>query len=114
VRITAWLFAILLLSASFCFAQHTTHSQGFPPPPSPVAPADAAARAQMEKEMAKTANKQRQEQIKTDTDKLLKLATDLKQYVDKSNENTLSLDVIKKAEEIEKLAHNVKEKMKGD
>jgi len=68
----------------------------------------------MEKEMAKTANKQRQEQIKTDTDKLLKLATDLKQYVDKSNENTLSLDVIKKAEEIEKLAHNVKEKMKGD
>ena len=34
--------------------------------------------------------------------------------VDKSNENTLSLDVLKKAEEIEKLAHSVKEKMKAN
>ena len=41
------------------------------------------------------------------------LATALKQYVDKSNENTLSVDVIKKAEEIEKLAHTIREKMKG-
>ena len=116
MRITPWLLAIPLLSVSLCIAQHTTHSQGLPPPPSPVAPAnpDDVARAEMEKEMAKAANKQRQEQIKADTDKLLKLATDLKQYVDKSNENTLSLDVVKKAEEIEKLAHNVKEKMKGD
>jgi len=32
--------------------------------------------------------------------------------VDKTNENTLSVEVIKKAEEIEKLAHSVKEKMK--
>jgi hypothetical protein len=116
VRITPWLLALLLMVGSLCFAQHTTNSQGFPPPPRPVAPAnpDDVARAEMEKEMAKAANKQRQEQIKTDTDKLLKLATELKQYVDKSNENTLSLDVVKKAEEIEKLAHNVKEKMKGD
>jgi len=37
----------------------------------------------------------------------------LKQYVDKSNENVLSLDVLKRAEAIEKLAHSVKEKMKG-
>jgi hypothetical protein len=37
----------------------------------------------------------------------------LKQSVDKSDENVLSLDVIKKAEEIEKLARSVKEKMKG-
>jgi hypothetical protein len=67
----------------------------------------------IEKEMAKKANQERQAQLKHDTDRLLKLATELKQYVDKSNENTLSLDVIKKAEEIEKLAHSVKEKMKG-
>jgi hypothetical protein len=33
--------------------------------------------------------------------------------VDKSNEHTLSLDVIRKAEEIEKLAKQVKDKMKG-
>ena len=63
--------------------------------------------------MAKKRNLQRQEDIKKDTDKLLSLATELKQYVDKTDENTLSVEVIKKAEEIEKLAHTVKEKMKG-
>ena len=38
----------------------------------------------------------------------------MKEYVDKTNENMLSMDVIKKAEEIEKLAHSVKDKMKGN
>lgn len=68
----------------------------------------------MEREQAKKANEQRQVQLKHDTDELLKLATQLKQYVDKSNEDILSIDVLKKADEIEKLAHNVKSKMKGD
>jgi len=68
----------------------------------------------MQKEMVKKANHERQVQIKRDTDKLLKLATELKEYVDKSNENILSMDVIKKADQIEKLAHSVKEKMKND
>lgn len=71
------------------------------------------ARVKMEKDMAKKANQQRQAELKRDTEKLLKLATELKDYVDKTNENMLSLDVLKKAEEIEKLAHSVKEKMKG-
>ena len=64
--------------------------------------------------MAKKQNLKRQQDLKKDTDKLLELATQLKQYVDKTSENTLSLEVIKKAEEIEKLAHSVKEKMKGE
>jgi hypothetical protein len=63
--------------------------------------------------MAKKANLQRQAAIKADTDKLLQLAVELKDSVDKSNENLLSLDVLKKAEQIEKLAHSVKDKMKG-
>jgi hypothetical protein len=63
--------------------------------------------------MAKKASQERQADLKRDTDKLLKLATELKQYVDKSNENVLSLDVLKRAEAIEKLARSVKEKMKG-
>jgi hypothetical protein len=58
-------------------------------------------------------NLKRQQDLKKDTDKLLDLATQLKQYVDKSNENVLSLNVMKKAEEIEKLAKSVKDKMKG-
>ena len=63
--------------------------------------------------MAKKANLERQAQLKNDTDKLLKLSQELKDYVDKSNENMLSLNVLKKAEEIEKLARSVKDKMKG-
>ncbi len=63
--------------------------------------------------MEKKANLQRQAEIKKDSEKLLELATELKQSVDKSSADTLSLDVIKKAEQIEKLAKSVKEKMKG-
>ena len=63
--------------------------------------------------MAKRAAKERAAALKVDTDKLLKLSVELKSYVDKSDENVLSLDVIKKAEEIEKLAKSVKDKMKG-
>jgi hypothetical protein len=33
--------------------------------------------------------------------------------VEKSNEHVMSVDVIKKADEIEKLARSVKDKMKG-
>lgn len=62
---------------------------------------------------ARKLNKQRQQDLKRDTDKLLDLATELKKYVDKSNENVLSLEVLRKAEEIEKLARSVKDKMKG-
>ncbi len=70
-------------------------------------------RARMAREMEKRAAKERVAALKNDTDKLLKLSVELKSYVDKSNENVLSLDVIKKAEEIEKLAKSVKDKMKG-
>jgi len=63
--------------------------------------------------MEKRANQQRQAELKRDTERLLKLSTELKDYVDKSNEHVLSLDVIKKADEIERLAHSVKTKMRG-
>jgi hypothetical protein len=44
--------------------------------------------------------------------KKLMLAADLKTEVDKTNKDTLSLNVIRKADAIEKLARDVKEKMK--
>ncbi len=68
----------------------------------------------MQREQAKRMNKQRYENLKKDTDNLLELATQLKQEVDKSSEDTLSVDVIKKCEAIERLARSVKQKMKGD
>ena len=63
--------------------------------------------------MAKKAAKERVAALKRDTEKLLKLSQELKESVDKSDENVLSVEVIKKAEEIEKLAKSVKDKMKG-
>jgi hypothetical protein len=57
-------------------------------------------------------NKKRQQEIHDDANKLFQLATELKAAVDKTNENVLSLDVVRKAEEVEKLAKKVREKMK--
>lgn len=86
------------------------------PPPTRHMPASANTDAKEQetlRAMAKKANLEREAALKRDTDKLVLLTTQLKEYVDKTNENVLAVDVIRKAEEIEKLAHNVKDKMKG-
>jgi hypothetical protein len=56
---------------------------------------------------------QRQSQLRIDTEKLVALTADLKQQVDKTSVNILSMDVIKKAQEIQKLAKSVQDKMKN-
>jgi hypothetical protein len=56
---------------------------------------------------------ERQKRLVEDTDKLLALTTSLKEQVNESDKNILSLEMVKKAEEIEKLAHSVKERIKG-
>ena len=67
-----------------------------------------------QKELEKARSKQRYDELRHDTDRLLALANELKQEVDQAGDQTLSLAVVKKAEEIEKLAKSVKNKMKGD
>jgi hypothetical protein len=66
---------------------------------------------QAKKDSFEAANAQRKKEINADSAKLLKLATELKAEVEKTNKDTLSINVIRKADEIEKLAHSVKEKM---
>jgi hypothetical protein len=61
----------------------------------------------------KLQNEERQKQLVADTDKLVQLANELHADVSKTDKNVLSVDVIKKADEIEKLAHSVKVKMRG-
>jgi hypothetical protein len=56
---------------------------------------------------------ERQAQLRIDTAKLVALITELKQQVDKTDINILSLDVVKKAQEIQKLAKSVQDKMKN-
>lgn len=112
----AWTLSFFLLFAIPGRAQSQSEApRAIPPLRGEPASADDAddAQRQIAHEMAKKANQSREASLKADTDKLLKLAVELKAYVDKSNENVLSLDVVKKADEIEKLAHSVKDKMKG-
>lgn len=58
------------------------------------------------------ADSQRRKQISAESTQLLAMAVELKAEVDKTNKDTLSLKVIRKADAIEKLAKTVKEKMK--
>jgi hypothetical protein len=112
-RATILFFVLFFLFTSSGYSSPQT--SGIPVPGAP--PADdngPAVPSRIQKEMEKKANAQRQADLRRDTERLLKLSTELKEYVDKSNENVLSVDVIKRADEIEKLAHSVKMKMKGD
>jgi len=56
---------------------------------------------------------ERQAQLRSDTEKLVALSAELKQHVDKAGANILSMDVIKKAQEIQKLAKSVQDKMRN-
>jgi hypothetical protein len=67
----------------------------------------------MEEQQAKLRNNDRQKRLQSDSEKLLALATELKEQVDKTNKDDRSIDLIKKADEIEKLAKSVKDRMKG-
>jgi len=109
------LMMLRMMGQVFPVAQEASAQMQQMPPPSEQRERNAedALPPEQKRELEKKRNEKRQQEIKVDTDKLLELATELKQYVDKSNENLLSMDVIKKAEQIEKLAHSVKEKMKG-
>lgn len=62
---------------------------------------------------ARARENERQKRLVADSDKLLALATELHADVARTDKNILSVDVIHRADEIEKLAHSVKERMKG-
>jgi hypothetical protein len=94
---------VAYLSAFGASPQHRDE----PPPPDPTF-------EKMRKAAEKQRNEQRQSDLKKDTDQLYKLAQELKKSVDNSNEHVLSVEVIRKADEIEKLAKSVRNKMKAD
>lgn len=53
------------------------------------------------------------QEMKKNADQLAEMAKALQNQINHSSENVLSLDIIKKAEEIEKLARKVKNEAKG-
>jgi hypothetical protein len=58
-------------------------------------------------------NLQRHKEMASDTEKLLALANQLKAETDKSTKDSLSMESVRQAEQIEKLARTVREKMKA-
>ena len=106
---------IILIIAASCLLSGTAlvaaPAPANPPTQFETRPMDQAQK-EMQDRMLRAANKKRQEDIREETEKLFQLATELKAAVDKSNENMLSLDVVRKAEEVEKLAKKVRDKMK--
>ena len=91
--------------------QITTAPPGISMPGRANPNADPALRRMTER-MARERNVDRQKTIVADTARLLSLAKELNDAVSHSTKNTLSLDVVKKADEIEKLAKSIKEKMR--
>lgn len=76
--------------------------------------AEDAHRDEMRQSQQRKMNEERQSSLKKDTDELFTLASQLKESVERTNQNTLSVEVIRKTQQIEKLAKSVREKMKGN
>jgi TolA-binding protein len=67
---------------------------------------------EVQKKQAEAANAQRQVDIRRETEKMKQLIDELNDYLQKSGQGVMSVDALKKTEQIEKLAHSVKSKMK--
>ena len=61
-----------------------------------------------------TPEEAKKQQLEKDTAELLRLVQELKVEVEKAGSNTLSLIALRKADEIQKLAKNLKERMKEE
>ena len=128
-RTFAGLAGLAVLGATLALTQQQPQDQGTSSTSQPrpwaasqdaaVRMPDANTRMEMQQDPKQTkqaklevANAVRRKQIADDAARLLQLATELKNAVDKTDKDMLSLDVIRKAESIERLAKGVKEKMK--
>lgn len=111
-RLSSWIVALCILPGAIAPASAQqihlpptiTQPQGTGSPP--VADQDDVKRQQA------AANEQRQIEIRRETEKMAELTQELKEYIENTSQGVVSVDAIKKAEQIEKLAKSVKSKMK--
>jgi hypothetical protein len=119
----AWFFLTLFTVASLTFTSFVpvANSQGRGPAGmqqpqtlSVIMPGNSpAGDDRLQRAQAARIFVERQTQLRVDTAKLLALSMELKQQVDKTDIDVLSLEVVKKAQEIQKLAKSVQDKMKN-
>jgi len=117
-----WMSSLATLVALAAFAGNAQPAGQFPPART-VRPMDPSQQADVQDQQADQAkqaqekkrreiNLQRRKHISDEAAALVQLATELKAEVDRTDKDTLSVTVIRKAEDIEKLAHAVRENMK--
>jgi hypothetical protein len=70
-------------------------------------------KAQDNRKRLEKLNQQRHKEMTSDTEKLLALANQLKTETDKAAKDALSMNAVRQAEQIEKLAHSVRETMRS-
>ncbi len=94
------------LLASSLYSQRPFPGDQEPPPAEPPRNRKSAKKALLEED---------QKEIRRDVLRLHELATELKEEVEKTDATTfLSLNLVRKAETIEKLAHQIKNRAKGE
>jgi hypothetical protein len=124
VKTPACLFVVAWAACSLAFGQSNVQAPILQPQPKhsildPAInrPPDANQIMLMREQQAKkkhfdAANLERMHQLADDTALLVKLAHELNTEIGKTSDEALSSDLMKKLEDIERLAHNVQQKMK--
>jgi hypothetical protein len=104
---------LVMMRASSLGGQTKPTGTGRPPTTDPLQDTDEPAPATA-KSPTKVMLEANEKDIKRNIEKLYQLASDLKAEVEKTDSSqVLSLALVKKAEEIEKLAHDIKTRAKG-
>ena len=84
-----------------------------PAPAETPQPTESAAPVHIDlPELAPLAATPEQRQLQRDADHLLKLVQELKVEVDKAGSNTLSLDAVRKADEVQRLSKSLRERVR--
>jgi hypothetical protein len=86
---------------------------GVTPSASPPSELPPSAREHMDAQRSRMAEDDRHKRLAADADKLVQLSNDLKAAVDKNGKDELSIDVIRKATEIEKVARDLQSREKN-
>jgi hypothetical protein len=127
-KLTPWAWGLACLAVAVPFTAGVSRALQFGspardpmnwPPMNPLANPTADRNRYMEdsmkrqngQKMFEKLNIQRQKDMASETVKLLALANQLKAEADRSSANTLTMSSVREAEQIEKLAHDVREKM---
>lgn len=106
--------AVLVLVGAPCALGQQPPASAQKAPVVAAKPGTALSAAQSGKQAAKGAVPDSSaDPMKTESAQLLKLATELKAEIDKTNQNVLSIAVIRKADEIEHMARGMKDKVRA-